>query len=196
MTTVGLIRHGLTKWNELGRAQGISDIPLNRNGKQQALALAKRLSYGSEWDFIVSSDLLRAKKTAEIIATELKLKINIFDERIRETNCGKIEGTTEKERLNKWGGNWKAKQLGMEKFEDVSKRGMEFLKELVNTYKGKRILLFSHGALIGLTLQRLFPIIFPETYIDHTSITILRKNEDKWDCELYNCTKHLDQKIV
>lgn len=196
MTTIGLIRHGITEWNELGRAQGISDIPLNNYGKQQALALAKRLSFEEKWNFIVSSDLMRAKETAEIIATELKLEINIFDERIREMNCGKIEGTTERERINTWGSDWKEKNLGMEKLEDVSKRGTDFIEELVNTYNGKRILLFSHGALIGLTLQRLLPDIFPETYIDHTSITILRKNKDNWNCERYNCIKHLEGEIL
>lgn len=43
MTTIGLVRHGITDWNVLGRAQGISDIPLNNLGKQQASALANRL---------------------------------------------------------------------------------------------------------------------------------------------------------
>jgi 2,3-bisphosphoglycerate-dependent phosphoglycerate mutase len=43
MTTIGLIRHGITEWNTLGKAQGISNIPLNRLGKQQAMAIANRL---------------------------------------------------------------------------------------------------------------------------------------------------------
>ena len=56
MTTVGLIRHGVTDWNDLGKAQGISDIPLNEAGRKQAIAIANRLS-GEKWDIIVSSNL-------------------------------------------------------------------------------------------------------------------------------------------
>jgi 2,3-bisphosphoglycerate-dependent phosphoglycerate mutase len=79
----------------------------------------------------------------------------------------------------------------MEKFEDVSIRGRNFLEDIVCTYKGKRILVVSHGALIGLTLQQLLPQKFQKTYINNTTITILNNTEDKWDCILYNCTKHL-----
>ena len=191
MTTIGLIRHGVTEWNELGKAQGVSDIPLNKIGKQQASALANRLSLNLEWDLIVTSDLSRAIETAQIISSKLKLPVSIRDERIREINCGEIEGTTEVERIIKWGSNWRELNLGMEKFEGVSSRGLEFLEELVITYKDKRVLVVSHGALIGLTLQRLLPEQFPRTYIENTSVTILENSENKWYCTLYNCTNHL-----
>lgn len=58
-------------------------------------------------------------------------------------------------------------------------------------YQGKRVLVVSYGALIGLTLQRLLPEEFPSTYIDNTSITILHYIGSEWDCTRYNCTKHL-----
>lgn len=192
MTTFGLIRHGITEWNVQSKAQGISDIPLNRIGIKQAQALADRLVLEEKWDVIIASDLLRAKQTAQIIANNLKISALVIDERIREIICGEIEGTTEEERLQKWGSNWRELDLGMEKFEDVSKRGLEFLTESATTYKDKHVLIVSHGALIGLTLQRLLPEKFPSTYIENTSITILEIIENKWNCTLYNCTNHLD----
>ncbi|MEI4770859.1 histidine phosphatase family protein [Psychrobacillus sp. FJAT-51614] len=192
MTTIGLVRHGITEWNILNRSQGISDIPLNEVGKKQAVALANRLSLEGKWDIIVTSDLSRAKETGQIIATKLNLTVRC-DERIREINCGEMEGTTEEERLNKWGTNWRELDLGMEKFEDVAKRGYEFLSEIITTYSDKHVLVISHGALIGLTLQRLLPKKFPKTHIDNTSLTILNNSQGTWDCTLYNCTKHLNE---
>ncbi|WP_341356747.1 histidine phosphatase family protein [Rossellomorea sp. y25] len=112
--------------------------------------------------------------------------------RVREINCGDIEGTTEEQRVRQWGSEWRNLELGMEKFEDVSNRGLEFLKDIVRTYKGKRILVISHGVLIGLTLQKLLPQKFQQAYIDNTAITILNFKEDEWDCPLYNSTRHLN----
>lgn len=191
MTTIGLIRHGITDWNDLGKAQGTSDIPLNELGRKQAVTVGERLLQEGQWDMIISSDLSRAIETAEIIGNKINLTISHFDERIREIDCGKIEGTTEEVRVKLWGNDWRKRNLGMESFENVGKRGMEFIEELVHLYNGKRILVVSHGALIGLTLQRLLPSMFQSTYIDNTSLTVLNSTNGQWDCTLYNCTKHL-----
>ncbi|MFC3345321.1 histidine phosphatase family protein [Paenibacillus abyssi] len=55
----------------------------------------------------------------------------------------------------------------------------------------KRILIVSHGALIGLSLQHLLPQRFKRTFIENTSLTILTHTNNDWACQLYNCTKHL-----
>lgn len=191
MITIGLIRHGITDWNDFGKAQGISDIPLNTLGRKQAGAVGDRLLEEGNSDMIISSDLTRAIETAEIIGSKINLSINCFDKRIREIDCGEIEGTTEEDRVETWGSSWRKLDLGMESFEDVGKRGIEFIEELVATYDCKRILIVSHGALIGLTLQRILPTMFRSTYIDNTSLTVLNNTNGKWDCKLYNCTKHL-----
>ncbi|WP_025784400.1 histidine phosphatase family protein [Sporosarcina sp. D27] len=191
MITIGLIRHGITDWNDLGKAQGTSDISLNKLGRKQAGAVGDRILEEGNWDMIISSDLSRAIETAEIIGSKINLAITCFDERIREIDCGEIEGTTEEDRVEIWGSNWRKLNLGMESFEDVGKRGIEFMEELVTTYDGKRVLIVSHGALIGLTLQRILPTVFQSTHMDNTSLTVLNNTNGKWDCKLYNCTKHL-----
>lgn len=102
MTTIGLIRHGITDWNELGKAQGITDIPLNQAGLRQVEAIAKRVSQ-ERWDMVFFSDLTRAFQTSEMICASLGIDSMITDVRVREIDCGLIEGTTEEERILQWG---------------------------------------------------------------------------------------------
>lgn len=51
-------------------------------------------------------------------------------------------------------------------------------------YKNKRILVVSHGALLGLTLKKIMPNAFKNTNIDNTSLTILDYQGHKWACNL------------
>ena len=191
MTTIGIVRHGITDWNIQGIAQGSSDIPLNENGRQQAAAVAERLASEEAWDFIISSDLSRARETAEIISHKLGLPISHFDKRLREMNGGRIEGTTEEQRIQKWGSAWRELDHGWESHEDIAKRGTDFLEDALIHYKDKRVLIVTHGGWIGINLKNLLPERFKETDLDNTSITILQNIESQWDCTLYNCTKHL-----
>lgn len=85
-----LVRHGQTDWNIEKKTQGYTDIPLNENGRKQAQILAKSIS-NLKIDRIISSDLLRAKETAEIINERFGKNISL-DERIREINYGVLEG--------------------------------------------------------------------------------------------------------
>lgn|SRR5690606_22080962 len=193
LTTIGLVRHGITDWNIQGIAQGSADIPLNETGRQQAEALAERLSREEDWDLIISSDLSRAKETAEIIGKKLHFPVSHFDTRLRERSGGKIEGTTEKERLEKWGADWRELDLAMESREEAADRGLACIEDILENFSGQRVLIVSHGALIGLTLKKLMPEKFQETSMDNTSITILKNAESQWNCSLYNCTVHLQK---
>jgi phosphoserine phosphatase len=71
-----LARHAETKWNAEGRYQGQGfDIPLSETGRSQAGALAARLT-GVDLARVVSSPLLRAKQTAELVLTGRSLSLN------------------------------------------------------------------------------------------------------------------------
>jgi len=86
-----LARHGETDDNrEPIRVQGFSDPPLNDTGRRQARELAARvepLGLRSLW----SSDLRRARLTAEIVGARLGLAVTL-DPRLREANRGRWEG--------------------------------------------------------------------------------------------------------
>ncbi len=86
-----LARHGETDDNrEPLRFQGWQDTPLNDTGRRQAAELAEQVaSRGivSLW----SSDLSRARETAEIVASRLGLEVRV-DARLREANRGRWEG--------------------------------------------------------------------------------------------------------
>lgn len=191
MPTVGLVRHGVTEWNSLGKAQGHSNISLNDEGKAQAAKLAERLAKEDPWDVILTSDLARAKETAEIIASKLPNTPLIEQQSLREMHGGEIEGTTETERVAKWGEDWRDQDLGMEKRQDVAERGGAFLEEVTSAYKGKRVLVVSHGAWIGITLEYLFPEDYSYALIDNTSLSIIRKTDEGWQNVLFNCISHL-----
>lgn len=95
-----LVRHGLTEWNTSGKYQGHTDISLSSQGDKQAQALAVRLSH-ENITRVYSSDLMRARQTAERIAAYHSLPV-ITDPRLREMSFGEWEGLTFEEIGERW----------------------------------------------------------------------------------------------
>ena len=86
-----LARHGQTDDNRPPlRFQGWRDTPLNATGRRQAAALAERVA-GDGIVALWSSDLSRARETAEIAGARLGLEATL-DARLREANRGRWEG--------------------------------------------------------------------------------------------------------
>lgn len=185
MTRIGLIRHGCTAWNKEKRAQGVTDIPLDDEGIQQAVALAERLS-DDTWNVIYTSDLVRAHRTAEIIAKRLGIEEIHIDKRLREMSGGLVEGKTMDERISIWGENWKQLELGAEKPDDGMLRGMSCVQAIVEKHPNDSVLIVSHGALLRNTLRGLSAALTEQERLNNTSITVLRHAESVWTCELYN----------
>jgi probable phosphoglycerate mutase len=95
-----LVRHGETDWNRSGRAQGHADVPLNALGRAQAEAVARVLA-GFGPVRLWSSDLARARQTAEAIAMATGLEI-ACDPRLREYDVGKRSGLTLEEAAERY----------------------------------------------------------------------------------------------
>ena len=92
------VRHGQTEWNTKGLMQGREDIPLNEVGLAQAEETAQGIksacqSAGITFDKVVSSPLLRASVTAEMIAKAIGCENMYCDERVTERDFGELSGT-------------------------------------------------------------------------------------------------------
>ncbi len=98
---VVLWRHGRTSWNATSRFQGQTDVPLDEVGVFQAERAARDLATLRP-DFIVSSDLVRARATAEALAQIVGLPVQT-DEALRETFAGDWQGLTRQEILDRDG---------------------------------------------------------------------------------------------
>lgn len=167
-----LIRHGQTDWNLEKKTQGHTDISLNENGKEQA-KLVSRIISNYKIDKIYSSDLLRAKETAEIINENFGLNI-ILDNRLREINYGDLEGvprpTLSQDVWDVFNNN--PEKLNAEPIINVFNRIKNFFDEL--DYD-KNIIIVTHGGALRTIMY----------YIN---------NKDNFDKKIYD-EKYRDTKI-
>jgi 2,3-bisphosphoglycerate-dependent phosphoglycerate mutase len=190
-TRIGWIRHGVTIWNQLGKIQGVTDIPLSPEGVEQAGRLADRLvREGETWNGVLCSDLTRAVQTGEIIARRLGIPLRM-DRRLRERFFGEAEGTTEPERLARWGPDWRCLVADQESNELLKARSHAFVEELTLGHPGEAWLVVTHGSLLARILQSMCRDL-DDSHLLNASLTILEKQEQNWIPLLHNCTAHLD----
>ena len=137
-----LVRHGETHWNEGKRIQGgDSDIELNKTGLKQARRLAAFLKNESI-TAILSSPLRRAKSTAETIASNHRLPVEI-DQGLKELNVGEMEGmsvanlrTTFSQFLLQWWQDGGATQLpNGESLVELQQRAWNVIERLLDRHK-------------------------------------------------------------
>lgn len=152
--TIYLTRHGETEWNEEKLIQGHTDIPLNIKGKKQATQLGKQLK-NINFDAAFSSDLLRAKNSAEIIIKEKEIPV-IKTKALRERFFGRFEGKSLEEMRKAFGEvmlvtKEKQKKLqiyDIENDDEIVNRLIPFMKKTAKQYIGKKTLMVTHGGLL------------------------------------------------
>jgi probable phosphoglycerate mutase len=188
--TIILWRHGQTDWNVANKFQGHTDIPLNAVGEYQA-SHAARLVVDMKPTAILSSDLIRAQKTAQALADLNSLAINI-DPRLRETNCGKWEGLTGEEiraidfeALKEWslGGDNPAGGTG-DRRSEVGARAKAAIEDFLAGKDGETLVVATHGgtarAIIGSYLELPIPYWSKIGGLSNASWSVLTHSPKGW----------------
>ena len=149
-TSTLLLRHGETPLSTERRFAGRGDIPLTEAGLAQADAAAARLAARGNIDVIVTSPLLRARRTAEAVAKATAAPLEVSDD-LAETDFGKWEGMTFAEIQERWPDElaaWLASvdvaPPGGESFAAVTRRVVAALDRLLAAHALKTLVLVSH----------------------------------------------------
>ena len=159
MTTLVLLRHGETDWNLHHRYQGITDIPLNSTGEEQA-SQANEYMKAFHFDAVYCSDLDRAKTTARLALKNVFPFEEIqFDRRLRERNFGTYEGgpydkvdLPAEYRIAMEADPENFKFPEGESLNDVKNRLEPFYREILKKHPEETVLLVAHGSLLSMLL--------------------------------------------
>jgi broad specificity phosphatase PhoE len=150
MLEIILTRHGETDWNVNEVFRGRIDVGLNETGVKQAELLGEYLSE-VKIDAVYSSPLKRALKTAEAIAGYHTLEVNIAHGLI-DFDYGEWQGLSHREvkdRYQELYSDWislpeQVKMPGGETLEDVRKRAIMVVDDIIEGYGEGRVVLVSH----------------------------------------------------
>lgn len=200
MLRIFLVRHGETEWNKQARLQGHSDVKLSTKGFSQAAALAEHAPF-QHVDAIYSSDLSRAKDTADVIAKRFNLNVITMPE-LREVNFGKWEGRAVNELAKE-----SPEDFGKfftdpsrcypphgETFLECQARVMIGIREIMAQHENKNVLVVSHGAAIRLILCAVLDMPISKIWTlgqFNMALNILRVDEGEFTLELMNSISHL-----
>lgn len=145
-----LVRHGETYWNAQRRVQGgDSDVELNEVGWKQAAKLVSFLK-NENIDAVISSPLKRALVTAQIIAGQHQLPVEIHDG-LKEIDVGELEGLslsslsiTFSQLLMQWWQGGAERLPGGESFVELQERCWEAVEPLLVKYEDGTVVIISH----------------------------------------------------
>ena len=154
---VYLVRHGQSTAHDTGKRQS-PDSSLSQKGISQARLLARKIKkWGVSFDRVFSSDLARAKQTAEIIAKGLNCPVEVFVGIHEKEQHPDLYGLDTNSKLHKE--NVKAYEAHLkdldykfqgkgESVREVASRAIKFRNHLLGSHLGQDVLVVSHGIFI------------------------------------------------
>ena len=201
MVKLILARHGETTWNIEKIYRGRADVSLDEMGIKQAELLGK---YLSNWglEAIHSSPLRRALDTANIVARYQKINVHITEDLI-DFDYGEWQSLPEQEvkRLyptlhHEWRNNpHKVKMPGGESLEDVRRRALKVVRDVLARYQGS-VILVSHRVVNKVLICSLLGLGNPYFWNikqDVGGITVFNYVDERFVLTRHNDTSHLKE---
>lgn len=185
-----IIRHGQTTANVAKILQGQEHGELTEEGKEQAKKLGLRFK-DTKIDQVYSSDLQRAVDTTnEILKYHPDITL-IQDKRVRERYFGKFENDSYPQ---DW--DWRKFPEGVETNEEMMVRAKSFIDEIYEKYKGKTVLVVSHGGMKAAFINVIYnrnAKEYEDYVLRNTSVSIFDIEEDgDHKIHVINCVEHLE----
>ena len=194
-----VVRHGESTGNLNRIFQGHGPFSLTDKGKIQAVLVAKKIKDSFESiNSIYSSDLVRAKETTEIISNILAISKVTYDQRLREHDCGVLEGKVFSEDLmtkyldpgNK-DPNYRIPEG--ESSNEMNERIKASFEEIVKkTDENRTIMILTHGGVLGRLLKVILKVLPEDKRFENCSINLLEREskKDEWKLTIYNGQKY------
>lgn len=200
-TRLCIVRHGETDWNVGKRIQGHTDIPLSAIGHAQARAAGNALA-NEDFAAIYSSDLTRARQTAEATARRVSVPLHVMPQ-LRERHYGSFEGLTYTEiaaRYPEAYARHKAREPlfappGGESLASLALRLDAIFAALVHRHAGETVAIFTHGGVLDILYRRATgqPLHTPRDFaIPNTGINWIEVAGGGWTVLSWAEREHLD----
>lgn len=156
---VYLVRHGKTQANIDKLYCGSTDSPLSDIGRRELLAI-KESSDSFVYDVCLCSPLIRCIETYDILFGDTDKRILV--DGLKEIDFGEFENKSHDMLLDNphyqnWLDHWPHSHIPKgEQFTEFETRVMKTFSEILETYKGKTLLLVCHGGVIMMILSKYF----------------------------------------
>jgi 2,3-bisphosphoglycerate-dependent phosphoglycerate mutase len=156
MSTLILLRHGQSTWNQENRFTGFVDVDLTEKGRQEARAAGRALA-GQPFDVIFVSLLKRAEETADLVVEVLNRQDcpRIADAALNERHYGDLQGMNKDEARRKfgidqvhiWRRSYDVAPPGGESLKDTCDRVIPYYRSTIlpRLKRGENVLIVAHG---------------------------------------------------
>jgi broad specificity phosphatase PhoE len=160
------MRHAPTPWNDRDKMQSDTDVPLNNEGLRIARSYLHPLG-NQQFDLVVTSPLLRAKQTGEVIARARNLPLVVAQGLGERVFGPQLEGTDvqpSRQARHRFLVDQTVNPYGIETDDSLKERAMPEIMNMIHVFTGLRVLLINHSSMMRFFVKELGGRTYQDMY--------------------------------